>query len=232
MNAMATVKRQYDNSRREAQSRQTRLRIIEAARSQFIEHGYPAATLEEIAAAADTSLPTLYRLFSSKRVLLKEVLDVTLGGDDQPIAFGDRPEVQVARTQQDPTELVRAFARIGREFMARSAPILHVLSTAAQVDPGAAQLMADFRQQRHAGQSRIVAALVERGALDPSLSAAEAADIVYAAMSPDVYRIFTIDRGWTPDMYERWIARSLGTLLRQPSPYKQAETTRSTDRSG
>jgi AcrR family transcriptional regulator len=214
MNDMAAVKRRYDNSRREAQSRLTRLRIIEAARAQFVQRGYPATTLEEIAAAAETSLPTLYRLFSSKRVLLKEVLDVTLGGDDQPIAFGDRPEVRAARAESDPAELVRAFARIGREFMARSAPILHALSTAAQVDPGAAQLMAEIRQQRHTGQSRIVAAIEELDALDPSLPVSEAADIVYAAMSPDVYRILTVDRGWTPDMYERWLSRVLGSLLR------------------
>jgi AcrR family transcriptional regulator len=214
MNTMAAVKRSYDNSRREAQSRRTRLRIIEAARAQFVERGYPATTLEEIAAVAETSLPTLYRLFSSKRALLKEVLDVTLGGDDQPVAFGDRPEVQAARAQPDPAELVRAFARIGREFMARSAPILHVLATAAQVDPGAAQLMAEIRQQRHTGQSRIAAALAARGALDPNLSESEAADVVYAAMSPDVYRILTVDRGWTPDRYERWLSRVLGSLLR------------------
>jgi len=214
MNTMAAVKRRYDNSRREAQSRRTRLRIIDAARAQFVERGYPATTLEEIAAAAETSLPTLYRLFASKRALLKEVLDVTLGGDDEPVAFGDRPEVRAARAQPDAAELVRAFARIGREFMARSAPILHVLATAAQVDPGAAQLMAEIRRQRHTGQSRIVAALVDRDALDPNLEVSDAADIVYAAMSPDVYRILTVDRGWTPDMYERWLSRALGSLLR------------------
>src|SRR6516164_3282450 len=116
------VKRPYDNTRRQAQVRATRLRIIEAATALFIEHGYPATTLEAIAAAAGTSLPTLYRLFSSKRALLKAVLDVTLGGDDQPIAFGDRQEVQAARAETDPAKLNAAFARLGRDFMDRSAP--------------------------------------------------------------------------------------------------------------
>src|SRR5215469_11581826 len=85
------VKRPYDNSRRQAQVQATRLRIIKAAKALFIAHGYPAATLEAIADAADTSLPTLYRLFSSKPALLKAVLDVSFGGDDQPVAFADRP---------------------------------------------------------------------------------------------------------------------------------------------
>jgi len=210
------VKRRYDNSRRQAQSQATRASIIEAARAQFTEHGYPATTLEAIAAAAGTSLPTLYRLFSSKRALLKAVLDVTIGGDDQPIAFSDRPEVQAARAQTDPVKLIAAFARVGRDFMDRSAPILHVLATAAPADPDAAQLAAEIRRQRHVGQSRIVAALDGLGALDPDLDPADAADIVYLVMSPDAHRILTIERGWTGDKYELWITRALGALLRHP----------------
>ena len=212
----AAVKRHYDNTRRQAQSQATRQRIIDAAREEFTEHGYPAATLEAIATAADASLPTLYRLFSSKRALLKAVLDVTLGGDDQPIAFGDRAEVQAARALKDPAKLVAAFARIARDFMDRSAPIMHVLTTAAQVDTDAAQLAADIRRQRHTGQSRIITALDNLGALDPDLDPGEAADIAYAVLSPDVHRILTAERGWTSDQYQRWLTRSLGALLRHP----------------
>jgi AcrR family transcriptional regulator len=212
------VKRPYDNTRRQAQVRATRLRIIEAAKALFIEQGYPATTLEAIAAAADTSLPTLYRLFSSKRTLLKAVLDVSFGGDDQPIAFGDRPDVQAARDEPDPVALVRAFARIGRDFMERSSQIMHVLATAAQVDPDAAQLLQEIRRQRHTGQSRIVAALAARDALDPELQFSDAADIAYAVLSPDVHRILTTERGWTPEQYQQWLVRSLGLLLRREPP--------------
>jgi AcrR family transcriptional regulator len=208
------VKRPYDNTRRQAQVRATRLRIIEAAKALFIEHGYPATTLEATAAAADTSLPTLYRLFSSKRALLKAVLDVSFGGDDQPVAFGDRPEVLAARAEPDPVALVRAFARIGREFMERSSAIMHVLATAAQVDSDAAQLMEQIRRQRRTGQSRIVAALSARDALDPELEFTEAVDITYIALSPDVHRILTVECGWTDEQYEQWLVRSLRGLLR------------------
>ena len=64
------VKRRYDNSRRQAQARATRRKVIEAAQRLFTEHGYPATTIEAIAEAAEVSLPTLYRLFGSKRALL------------------------------------------------------------------------------------------------------------------------------------------------------------------
>jgi AcrR family transcriptional regulator len=208
------VKRPYDNSRRQAQARATRLRILDAAKAQFVERGYPATTLEQIAEAANTSLPTLYRLFSSKPALLKTVLDVSFGGDDQPIAFGDRPEVQAARTESDPVALIEAFARIGRDFMQRSSAVMYVLATAAQVDPDAAQLLEDIRGQRRTGQSRIVDALSNLGALDPDLTFSDAVDITYVVFSPDVHRILTVERGWTTDQYEHWLTRSLGLVLR------------------
>jgi AcrR family transcriptional regulator len=207
------VKRRYDNTRRQAQVRATRLRVIEAAQRLFTEHGYPATTIEAVAEAADTPLPTVYRLFGSKRALLTAVLDTSLGGDDQPIAFADRPATRAARAEPDPAKMVTAFARIARELMDRSSAIQHALATAAQVDAEAADLLAEIRRQRHTGQSRIVAALDARSALDPSLDKAEAADIVYAILSPEVHRILTVERGWPADRYERWIARSLATLL-------------------
>src|SRR6516162_7834592 len=114
--------------------------------------------------------------------------------------------------------MVNAFARIGRELMDRSSAIQHVLATAAQVDPEAAELLAEIRRQRYTGQSRIVAALDALGALDPGLDTAEATDIVYALLSPEVHRILTEERGWPADRYERWIARSLATLMPASKP--------------
>ena len=110
--------------------------------------------------------------------------------------------------------MVTAFARIARELMDRSSAIQHVLATAAQVDPDAAELLTEIRRQRHTGQSRIVAALKARDALDPGLDTSKAADIVYALLSPRYTRILTVERSWRVNRYERWIARSLATLLR------------------
>jgi AcrR family transcriptional regulator len=217
------VKRRYDNSRRLAQVRATRLRVIEAARSLFIEYGYPATTLETVADTADVALPTLYRLFGSKRALLKAVLDTSFGGDDEPIAFGDRPEQQRARAEPDPATLVRSFAHICRLFMERSSEMFHVLSTAAQVDPEIAELQSDIRRQRHTGQRGIVTAIAGRGALDPELSISDAQDIAYAALSPEVHRILTVERGWTADQYELWLTRALSSLLR-PQPARRRQS--------
>jgi len=209
-----SVKRRYDNSRRLAQVRETRLAVIEAAKSMFVEHGYPSTTIEAIADAAGVPVPTVYRLFGSKRALLTAVIDTAFGGDDEPVAFGDRPAVRAALAESDPRELVNAFAHIARELMDRASAIQHVLATAAHVDSDAAELLNDIRRQRRTGQQRIVAALFKLDALDPELSRAEATDIVYASMSPEVHRLLTVERRWSGERYEEWIKRSLGAILR------------------
>jgi AcrR family transcriptional regulator len=210
------VKRNYDNSRRLAQVRATRLKVIEAAKRLFVAQGYPATTLEAVAEAADVPLPTLYRLFKSKRAVLSAVLDTSFGGDDEPIAFVDRETVQRALGESDPSRLLEAFATIATELLDRSSAIQLVLAGAAQVDAEAADLLSDIRRQRHTGQSRIVTALAERGSLDPELVPSEAADFVYLLMSPDAYRILTVERGWKPETFQNWLAHAMRRTLLAP----------------
>ena len=205
--------RPYDNSRRQARVRATRQEVLTAARNLFLERGYPATTMEAIAAASDTPIATVYRLLGSKRAILSAVLDVAFGGDDEPIAFGDRPAVRAALGQADPGTLIDAFARIGRELQKRAAAIQHVLAGAAAVDAEAAEQLVITRQQRLTGQSRVAAELTRRHALAPGLTEAEAADLIYVFMSPEVYGILTAERGWAPEHYEAWLATTLRRAL-------------------
>jgi len=91
-----------------------------------------------------------------------------------------------------------------------------VLASAAPVDAEAADLLTELRRQRRTGQSRIVTALVQRGALDPDLNSSEAADLVYLLKSPDAYRILTIERGWKPETFQKWLAHILCRTLLEP----------------
>jgi AcrR family transcriptional regulator len=207
--------RGYDNSRRQAQTRATRAAVITAARDLFVQRGYPTVTVDAIAGTAAVPIATVYRLFGSKRGILSAVLDVTFGGDDEPIAFHERPEVKAALADPDPGRLLDEFARIGRELLDRSAPIQHVLASAATVDTEAADLLALARGQRLTGQTRIIQSLADRQALAEELTVARAADVIYTLMSPEVHRTLTTERGWTPQEYETWLATTLrATLLK------------------
>jgi AcrR family transcriptional regulator len=206
--------RRYDNSRREAGVRATRLRVVAVAKQMYVELGYPATTMEAIAQASGVAVPTLYRLFGTKRNLLKTVLDTSFVGDDEPVAFGDRLNVRAALAASEPQALIDAFAVICRETKDRAADIYQVLVSAALVDSEAAELLADIRSQAHTGRSRIVTALRSMDALDPALDSTTAQDMVYACLSFEVAHILTVERGWGPAEYEAWISRSLRCLLR------------------
>ncbi len=156
-------------------------------------------------------------MFGTKRALLKAVLDTSFVGDDEPVAFGDRPNVRAALAADQPERLIDAFAVICRETKDRAADIYQVLVSAAHVDNDAAELLADIRRQALTGRSRIVAALRSMDALDPALDPTETQDIVYTCLSFEVAHILTAERGWNASQYEAWISRSLRGLLR-PDP--------------
>lgn len=216
------VKRPYAGSRRQAATRATRREVIEAARGLFLQLGYPATTIAQISEESGVPLATLYRLFGSKRGVLKAVFDVAFGGDDEDIDFQDRPGVQAALAADDPRAVLDGFARVLRDLLHRAGGLQHVLVTSAAVDDEAAEMLETTRRQRHQGQSRIVRSLAQRKALRPGLTQKAAADILYTVMSPEVYRILTVERGWSEDDYEAWLARTLRTQLLDPDAARWA----------
>src|SRR4029077_151636 len=98
---MGTVKpqRRYDSSLRKEQARQTRTRMLDAAQRLFAERGYAATTIETIASNAGVAVDTVYANFGSKRGLLSALVDVRVGGDDQPVELLDRAGPQAVRNE-------------------------------------------------------------------------------------------------------------------------------------
>src|SRR5262249_62014847 len=98
-------------------------------------------------------------------------------------------------------------------------PISRILGSAAGSDPDAAALLAERTRHRQQNQSGIARSLARAGALRPKLRERDAADIIHALMSPEVYRLFVGDRGWPPARYQRWLTQTLiDQLLPPPVP--------------
>ena len=47
----------------------------------------------------------------------------------------------------------------------------------------------------------------------PGVSAHQAADLLFALLSPELYLLLVRERGWTPKLYERWAYDTLRTQL-------------------
>ena len=148
-------RRPYEGAARQARTRRTRAAVVEAAQRLFVERGYAATTIDAISDRSDTPPTTVYRLFSSKLGILKALLDVSIGGDDEAVAMADRPQVRALLSAEDPKGQLAAFAVLLREVLARVGPVHRILADAARSDQDAASLLTEIARQRHDGQHRI-----------------------------------------------------------------------------
>jgi TetR/AcrR family transcriptional regulator, regulator of autoinduction and epiphytic fitness len=203
----------HDGVARQARTRRTRAAVVEAARALFVERGYAATTIEAISDLSDTPQATLYRLFSNKLGILKSVLDISVVGDDDAVAMLDRPQVRALLSDQDPKNQLAGFAALLGELLGRSAPVHRILADAARSDEGAASLLADVARQRQQGQQRIARSLARSHALRSGLRERDAADIIHALASPEVYGLLVFDRGWSGERYEKWLTAILADQL-------------------
>jgi AcrR family transcriptional regulator len=199
----------------QARTRLARRAVIDAARTLFVERGYGTTTIEAISSASDVPQATVYRLFASKVGILKALLDVSVGGDDEPVAVAERPQVRSVLEASRPEETVAQLAALSVAINSRTAPIYRVLLSAASSDPEAAGLLDELTRQRQEGQGRVASALARTKALRSGIRAQDAADVIHALASPELYRLLVIDRAWSQERYEQWLADSLrGQLLR------------------
>ena len=200
----------------QARTRRTRAAVVESARTLFLERGYAGTTIEAISERSDTPQATVYRLFSSKLGILKAVLDVSIAGDDRAVAMLDRPQVRALLSDPEPLNQLAGFAAMLRDLMARSAPVHRILADAARSDQDAAVLLAEVARQRHEGQQRIARRLARSGALRAGMRERDAADIIHALASPEIYNLLVGDRGWNAERYETWLRQILIDQLLAP----------------
>ena len=209
----------------QARTRLARAAVVRAAGALFLGRGYAATTIEAISDLSEVPPATVYRLFSSKLGILKALLDVSIAGDDQDIPLQDRPRARALLADPDPSNKLAGFAGISRGIMSRAEPVYRILVSAAGSDPDAAALLAEQTRQRDQGQAQIARSLARAGALRPGLRERDAADIIHALMSPEVYRLLAGDRGWPPEKYEQWLNDTLiSQLLPQPATQLSAQT--------
>ena len=212
---MANVKtqRRYDSALRKEQARQTRARMLDAAQRLFAERGYAGSTMDAIASAAGVAVDTVYAGFGGKRGVLSALLDVRVGGDDEPVELLDRPGPQAVRSEPDQRRQVARFAEDITTIVERVRPVDDIFRGAAAVDSEVASLRANVQESRYQGMRQFIAWLAANGPLGRGLTEDDAAAIVWALTSPEVHRLLRSDRGWTSERYTEWLADTLRTTL-------------------
>lgn len=209
---MDTVKpRRYDASRRREQARLNREAIVAAARQRFLDDGFTSTTIATIAADAGATADTIYKSFGGKAGLLRAMCEDALKGEG-PIPAEQRSDAMQA-SETDPRRMLRGLGTLTTEVAPRINPLLLLLSTAAEADPAMAQLRADFDAARLARMTQVAQILATKTQLRPGLSVEEAAEIMWAYSSPELYGLLVLTRGWRPERYSEFVGESLVDAL-------------------
>ena len=210
-------KRPYDARRRreraEQERRATRRRVVEAARTLFLERGYVATTMADIAREAGVALQSVYKVGHSKADLLHQVRDLAVAGDDQQVMLVDRPEFVAIRAEADPDRQVEMLASLVATTMERLAPVWVAYREAAAVDAKAAANLVTAHQRRHHTFTNVIGEIPEHRLRH---SREESTDTAWAIASPDVYLLLQSVLEWDADRYAEWMSRTLADLLLTP----------------
>ena len=100
--------------------------------------------------------------------------------------------------------------------MPRLAPVVRVCVEAGPSEPEVAELWRAISYRRAANMRRLVGELAETGRLRPGLSVEEAADMLWATNSPELYELLVGQRGWSLERYETFLADTWQRLLLAP----------------
>jgi AcrR family transcriptional regulator len=205
--------RRYDSKVRDEQARQTRRTVLAAAHRQFVEHGYAATTIADVAAEAGVSVETVYKAFRNKPGLAKATFDVAVVGDDEPVPMMQREFVRRNMAEPDPAKKLCDYADEFARRSPRVGPLLLVVRDAAATDKAAAEVWEQLQQERLTGMTAFAQHLRDGRHLRDGVSWQEARDVLWTHNSVELWDLIVQQRGWSTKRYGKWIGQQLVAAL-------------------
>jgi len=212
---MARVKRTqrtYRSPLREEAARRTREAVVQAAAEVFAEEGYAGATIEQVAARAGVSRPTVFGVGSKAQLFALARQRAANGGSLTANDEGFRQLLAIP----DARRLLEEFAAFTAAISQRLGPLQLVLEQAAGTDPELAQLLESSQQELLECARGIVAAAAATGSLRRDIPREAAADMLWLQIQPANYRRLVKERGWSHHAFERWHAAAMIAALLEP----------------
>lgn len=199
--------------RRQAAARETRRAVLAAAAELFVERGYAATTINEVAARAGCSRPTVFAI-GTKAELLRLARDIAMAGDDEHLAVSQRESAQRVLSEPDPRTYMELLAEHVTGVQERYGPLDEILRQAAGADAELAVLWRTSEAQRRQGATLFVDALANKTGLRHPRE--DAIDVLWLLMAPDQHQRLVGGRGWSRRRYLRWLTETLIDLLLSP----------------
>ena len=206
-----SVKRRYDATGRRQAAARTRSAILDAARELFAERGYSATPMSAIADRAGVALDTVYSSAGRKPELARLLIETAISGTDEAVPAEQRDYVRAIQAAPDASSKIAVYAAAVTAIAPRLAPVIAIIQQAVHDEPELARLWNQIAERRAANMRLFVADLASVASLrlDPD----QAADIVWATNSAEMYQLLVGQRGWTPERYERYLADTWHRML-------------------
>ena len=200
-------KRAYNSESRKVQAQETKERIIFSARKLFESKGFENSTIKEIAQLAQVSIPTIYGLFQSKIGILRAFMDSALSHE----VF--ETLVRKVDEEKSPAKRLALAATLSRQIYDAERAQLGILQSASILDTELKKLEIEQEKRRYQRQKKSFNEMIQLGKLAKGLDVQKARDILWAFTGRDLYRMLVVERGWTSDDYELWLAHMLKKIL-------------------
>jgi AcrR family transcriptional regulator len=203
-------KRVYNSPLRAEQAQRTRAAVLDAAGRCFLDKGYAATTMKDIAAGAGVSVQTVFGQ-GSKAALLLGCVDRALVGDDEAVPLARR-ELFVRLVEAPERAAKLAAAReMARTYVPLTAPILQVFADAAAGDEEIAEAWAEYEKRRLQDARVLIGSFAPW--LREGLDVERATEIFWAVFSHVPIANLVRGRGWTVDQYVDFWVDAVDRLL-------------------
>lgn len=164
-----------------------------------------------IADRAGVALDTVYASVGRKPEPARLLIETAISGTDEAIPAELRNYVQAIQAASDAGSKIAVYAAAMAAIAPRLAPVLAIIQQATHDEPELARLWNQIAERRAANMRLFVADLAAVAPLRLDLD--QAADVVWATNSAEMYQLLVGQRGWTPQRYERFLADTWHRLL-------------------
>jgi AcrR family transcriptional regulator len=181
-------------------------RVLEAAERLIAEDAFHSATMEELAAAAGVSRATVFNRLGSKLGVLQALAD-------RCNASPEMRAIQESLEIEDPVASLEALIEASCAIWERQGFIHEQLHAIVVLEPGAAALIEDQREDQRADLEGLARLLARAGRLRPGLGEARAAATLHVLTSLETFLRLRREYGLSLRQTRETIAELARSLL-------------------
>ena len=192
----------------------TRQAILDVARELFVEKGYFATKVEEIARTARVAPATVYAVGGGKHGLLRTLIESGTNADDIPRILA------LIESLTEPRELIGFIVQVTRVKFEEWSGLMRQVVAAAPQEPTVLEIQQIAHDSLRGGLALAARQLAAMGALREGMDVSRATDVLWLHLCNAAYFIRTDDLGWSLDESESWLNEALVFALLGCSPQR------------